>query len=160
MAPTAVLRHVSLEVADIARAEWFYDRFLGRLGHKRFVRDAGYLGYTDGTLTLWLIHTRAPRVRRRPPTGDEEVIADHLAFEVGSAGAVQALEVALEREEIYPTFRGAERPEFRPGYYSAVWADPDQTVLEVYAIETARRAKAKPPARTVRKRPAARRRSR
>ena len=143
MVAKAPLRHLSLEVTDIARTEWFYDRFLGRLGYKRFVRDADYLGYTDGALTVWLLRSATPRVKRRPPVGDEEVIADHLAFEVASADAVRALEAELEREEIYPVFRGADRPEFRPGYFSAVWADPDQVVLEVYTIAKPTRARAR-----------------
>jgi catechol 2,3-dioxygenase-like lactoylglutathione lyase family enzyme len=139
-----VLKHISLEVSDIARTEWFYDRFLGRLGFRRFVRDAGYLGYTDGQLTLWFVAGRSPRVHRKPPTGDEEVVADHLAFEVGSPTSVQELEAELAKADIYPFFRGEEHPEFRPGYFSAVWTDPDQVVLEVYAVATvARRPKAR-----------------
>jgi hypothetical protein len=140
----AVLKHVSLEVSDIARTEWFHDRFLGRLGFKRFARDVNYIAYTNGDLTIWLLHTRTPRVRRGPPKGDEEVVADHLAFEVGSQEEVQAFEAALGKEELYPFFKGEEHPEFRPGYFSAIWTDPDQVVLEVYAIAKSPRKKAKP----------------
>jgi len=32
-------------------------------------------------------------------------------------------------------FRGEEHPEFRAGYFSATWVDPDQIVLEVYTVE-------------------------
>jgi len=152
----AVLKHVSLEVADMARTEWFHDRFLGRLGFKRFVRDANYLGYTNGDLTLWFLRSRSPRVRRSPPKGDEEVVADHLAFEVGSPQEVQALEAALDKEELYPFFRGEEHPEFRPGYFSAIWTDPDQVVLEVYAIAATPKGRSRRPA--PRKKPAAGRR--
>jgi len=136
-----VLKHVSLEVTDVARSEWFYDRFLGRLGFRRFVRDAGYLGYTDGTVTVWFVAARTPRVHRKPPTGDEEVVADHLAFEVGSADAVRAFEQELAKSDLVPYFRGEERPEFRPGYFSAIWTDPDQVVLEVYAVGPRPRAR-------------------
>ena len=139
----AVLKHVSLEVSDVARTEWFHDRFLGRLGFRRFVRDASYLGYTNGDLTIWFLRSRTPRVRRSPPTGDEEVVADHLAFEVASPDEVRALETALGKEELYPYFRGEEHPEFRPGYFSAIWTDPDQVVLEVYAIAASPRARPK-----------------
>jgi hypothetical protein len=150
----AVLKHVSLEVSDVARTEWFHDRFLGRLGFKRFARDASYLGYTNGDLTIWFLRSRTPRVRRAPPRGDEEVVADHLAFEVGSPAEVQAFEAALDKEELYPYFKGEEHPEFRPGYFSAIWSDPDQIVLEVYAIaETPkRRAKPRPRSRSAKRR--------
>jgi catechol 2,3-dioxygenase-like lactoylglutathione lyase family enzyme len=143
----AVLKHVSLEVSDVARTEWFHDRFLGRLGFRRFVRDASYLGYTNGDLTIWFLRSRTPRVRRAPPTGDEEVVADHLAFEVGSPDEVRAFEAALDKEELYPYFRGEEHPEFRPGYFSAIWTDPDQVVLEIYAIAAPKKARAKRPAK-------------
>ncbi len=139
----AVLKHVSLEVSDVARTEWFHDRFLGRLGFRRFVRDAGYLGYTNGDLTIWFLRSRSPRVRRAPPTGDEEVVADHLAFEVGSPDEVRSFEAALAKEELYPFFKGEEHPEFRPGYFSAIWTDPDQVVLEVYAIAATPKRKPK-----------------
>lgn len=143
----AVLRHISLEVRDLVRAEWFYDRFLGELGFRRFVRESNYLAYTNGDLTVWLLRTLAPRVHRSPPRGDEEVVADHLAFEVKTPDEVRALESALTRAELYPFFKGEEHPEFRPGYFSAIWTDPDQAVLEVYAIAATPRKRHATPAR-------------
>ena len=72
----------------------------------------------------------------------EEVIAEHLAFRMPSAEGVQAREAALARDEIYPLFRGEEHPEFRPGYFSATWIDPDGIALELYAVpERARRGR-------------------
>jgi catechol 2,3-dioxygenase-like lactoylglutathione lyase family enzyme len=141
MPPSASLKHLSLEVSDISRTTWFYDRFLGELGFRRFVHEAEYVAYTDGDLTLWLIKVRSPRIRRRPPTGDEEVIAEHLAFHVDSAARVSEVEAKLAKSEIYPVFRGEEHPEFRAGYFSATWVDPDQVVLEVYTV-AAKRASA------------------
>jgi len=137
--PRAVLRHVSIESHDIARSRWFYDRFLGRLGFRPFVQEATYLGYTDGELTLWVLKGVRPRVERRPPVGNEEVIADHLAFWVPSAAEVSSIQTDLEKLEVYPTFRAEAHPEFRAGYFSATWADPDQMVLEVYTVGRAKR---------------------
>src|SRR5690242_11042390 len=104
MPGTAPIRHLSLEVSDVARTTWFYDRFLAELGYRRFVADAGYVAYTDGDVTLWLIHERSPRIHRRPPTGEEEVIAEHLAFHVDSAERVSAIEAKLAKSELYPIF--------------------------------------------------------
>jgi catechol 2,3-dioxygenase-like lactoylglutathione lyase family enzyme len=134
MAARSSLRHVSLEVSDIERTCWFYDRFFAELGFRRFVRDPTYAAYTDGDLTVWLLHDRSPRIHRKPPTGEEEVIAEHLAFHVDSPQQVQAIEDRLAKSEIYPIFRTEEHPEFRPGYVSATWVDPDQVVLEIYTV--------------------------
>lgn len=142
MTPASVrseLKHVALEVSEIARSKWWHDRVLVRLGFRRFVENAGYLGYTNGATTLWLIRPTPPRVHRKPPTGDEEVIADHLAFEVPSEEEVRRVQDDLARQEIYPIFRMAEHPEFRPGYVSATWVDPDQIVIEVYHVAPPRR---------------------
>jgi catechol 2,3-dioxygenase-like lactoylglutathione lyase family enzyme len=146
MPARSTLRHVSLEVTDITRTTWFYDRFLGEVGFKRFVADPSYAAYTDGDVTIWLIKERSPRMHRRPPTGEEEVIAEHLAFHVDSADRVRAIEARLAKAELYPIFRAEEHPEFRPGYVSATWVDPDQIVLEVYTVpaKKAKRRKAKP----------------
>ncbi|MCI4368492.1 MAG: hypothetical protein L3K09_02875 [Thermoplasmata archaeon] len=141
--PLARLHHVSLEVTDIRRTEFYHDRFLGRLGYRRFVRDETYLGYTNGETTLWLLRGDPPRVRRKPITGEEEVVAEHLAFAVASAGEVQKIQDDLERSEVYPTFRAEEHPEFRAGYFSATWVDPDGIVLEVYFPGPARAARAR-----------------
>jgi hypothetical protein len=142
MAPAstkAVLKHLALEVSEIARTKWWHDRVLGRLGFRRFVENAGYLGYTNGATSLWLIRPTPGRVHRKPPTGDEEVIADHLAFEVASAEEVRRVQDDLARQEIYPIFRMAEHPEFSPGYVSATWVDPDQIVVEVYNVTPPRK---------------------
>ena len=135
------LRHVSIEVRDVLRSEAFYDAFLGRLGFRRFVREPTYLGYTNGTLTFWVLHGAPPRVHRNFPTGEEEVIADHFAFWVPSPAEVEAIQSDLLRREVYPLVRSAERPEFRPGYVSAIWSDPDGVVLEVYTTAPARTAR-------------------
>jgi catechol 2,3-dioxygenase-like lactoylglutathione lyase family enzyme len=147
-----LLHHVSLEISDVVRAQFFYDRFLVPLGFKRFVAADAYLGYTDGGLTLWLLKSPKPRIHRHPPSGEEEVIAEHLAFRVPSAGAVREREQALAREEIYPLFAGEEHPEFRPGYFSATWVDPDGIALEIYAVPQGRARTARPRRRAARPR--------
>ena len=167
MPAKATLRHISLEIADAQRSRVFYDRFLPPLGFRRFAAEAEYLGYTDGTMTVWLLRSHAPRIRRRPPTGEEEVIAEHIAFHLPSASSVRSIEAALLRQELYPFFRGEVHPEFRPGYFSATWLDPDGVALELYAIGEGRsarrpaRARRKPhratrPARAARRRRGAR----
>jgi hypothetical protein len=126
------LRHVAAEIEDTARSRWFHDHFLGRLGFRRFADDPEYLGYSNGSMTVWLIRGAPSRVHRKPPTGDEEVVADHFAFHVPTAADVQKIQDDLVRKELYPIFRSAEHPEFGRGYVSATWVDPDRIVWEVY----------------------------
>ena len=147
-----VLHHVSLEITDVARAQFFYDRFLVPMGFRRFVSEDAYLGYTDGTMTLWLLKSARPRIHRHPPSVEEEVIAEHLAFRLPSSNDVRAREEALSREELYPFFRAEEHPEFRRGYFSASWVDPDGIVLELYAFSEGR-TKSRRPSRAPARRP-------
>jgi catechol 2,3-dioxygenase-like lactoylglutathione lyase family enzyme len=161
--PFARLGHVCVEVRDIRPSLWFYDRFLGRLGFPKFVEDADYAGYGRGDFAVWVIRPSYERVRRRPVKDDEEVVAEHLAFRVDTAADVARVQEDLERQEIYPTYRCEEHPEFAPGYVSATWVDPDQNVLEVYYTHppkpkrqgkpkaTAKRAATGPRARRVRR---------
>ncbi|HEV2429345.1 MAG TPA: hypothetical protein VGV64_05810, partial [Thermoplasmata archaeon] len=146
----AELHHVSFEISNAAKSRWFYDRFLVPIGFRRFAGDEDYLGYTDGIVTYWLVRGAHPRIRRHPPTGEEEVVAEHIAFRLPSASDVVAREAELTRQEIYPFFPSEEHPEFRKGYFSASWIDPDGIVLELYALGGARR-------RSARARPASRR---
>lgn len=140
MPARAELHHISLEIRDTAATQWFYDRFLGQLGFRRFASEPTYLAYTDGTLTFWLMCPRNPRIRREPPNPEDEVVPEHLAFRVGSRDEVSRIEAELQRQGVYPLFRAEEHPEFRPGYFSASWVDPDQMVLEVYTTPAARAA--------------------
>ena len=160
MAPTTrvTLHHLSLEVRDLGRTEWFYDRFLGRLGFRRFAQDVDYLAYTDGTVTFWLMRPRNPRIHRNPPDPMDEVVPEHLAFRVESREEVAAVEADLIREGVYPLFRTEEHPQFRAGYVSASWVDPNDIVLEVYTVPVPSAGRTKRPARrpAARKRPAKR----
>jgi hypothetical protein len=139
----AELRHVSFEISDVERARRYYDIFLGGLGFDRFVEDKDYLGYSNGDQSVWLIRDRSGRIRRHPPTGEEEVISEHVAFKVGSVEELERIQAELERRELYPFFRAEPHPEFSPGYTSATWVDPDQIVLEVFAIPKPKRRAAK-----------------
>lgn len=153
---TATLHHVAIEVTDIRRAAAFYDAVLGRLGLKRFTQGEGYGGWANDSLSVWVIEGHPARVRRHPVTGDEEVVADHLGFRVGSATEVEAVQADLEAKGIFPVFRGEEHPEFSSGYFSATWADPDGAVLEIYYVPVKPRRRGRTGARKAR--PKARRR--
>lgn len=52
--------HISLGVADIARAKAFYDAALEPLGHSRLSQSADSLGYGRDGVGLWLLLAASP----------------------------------------------------------------------------------------------------
>jgi hypothetical protein len=112
----------------------FYDRFLRRIGFRRSSRAPEHAVYTSPSMALWLLRGAPPRVSRAPPTGEEPVLAEHLAFKVESPARLRQIERALEREGVYPIFLGEERPELRQGYVASTWLDPDGFALELFAL--------------------------
>ena len=138
---SAKIGHICIEVSDLDRSGSFYDRFLGRLGFHRFVRETDYAGYANGELSVWVIREPRGRIRRHPISGEEEVVAEHFAFLLPSPAEVESVQSDLERAELYPVFRYAEHPEFRPGYVSVSWADPDNVILEVYHVPAPKRTR-------------------
>ena len=141
MAREAVrLGHVSLEVASIASARRYHDRFLGTLGFRVFQEGTWYLGYRRPGITIWFFRRgRSAQVRRewpRLPRADEEVIPEHVGFAVPSWKAVARWEDRLRAQGLvpfYPVDRGPPRaaPE---RYRSAACVDVDRIVWEVYAL--------------------------
>ncbi len=142
MARTGEIRlgHVNLEVSDLRRSRRFYDRALPVLGFRPLPRsDAAWLGYRSPTLTLWLTASRPPRVRRQlphiPTDGRTDPISEHLGFVVGTEAEVRSVERRLRRRGI-PVVYGFDRtPTAGPSWYvSCAFRDPDNLVLEVYAV--------------------------
>ncbi len=142
------LGHINVEVADLKRARRFYDRFLSVLGFPRIPPDdPHWLGYRKGRTTIWVTVSRPQRVVRRSPRvptdGVKDPISDHIAFAAPSATRVGQIEAALRHQgfrPVYPTSRQGS-----PGgwYISNAWKDPDNNVLEIYAV-TRRKALTKP----------------
>jgi len=140
----ARLDHVNLEVGSLGRARRFYDRILPRLGFRRL--PAGYpawVGYRGGGMTLWLTESRPARVVRQPPhvptDGKDDPISDHLGFRVGSGARVRQLEGALRRAGLRPVYGFDRLPQGSSWYISCAFRDPDENVLEIYAVTPRRR---------------------
>jgi len=75
---------------------------------------------------------REPRVKRKAPTGEEFVVADHLAIFVQDKGIVDAVERKMKNSGFKPLFPCEEHAAFEPGYYAVSFCDPDNYVIEVY----------------------------
>jgi len=130
----AALYHVQLNVSRGERSFPFYRALLTYLEFRRVHEDARSLGFSDGTVDVWLIEAEERHAGfgfHRKRTG-----LNHLAFRVDSQGAVQRFtREFLEPRRLatlYDTPR--EFPEYAPGYYAVFFEDPDRLKLEVAHI--------------------------
>jgi catechol 2,3-dioxygenase-like lactoylglutathione lyase family enzyme len=130
----ASLYHVQVNVGAAARSFPFYRALLTYLEFRPVHEDAQTLGFSDGTVDVWLIEAEARHAGfgfHRKRTG-----LNHLAFRVDSRGAVDrfAREFLEPREisTLYETPR--EFPEYAPGYYAVFFEDPDRLKLEVVHV--------------------------
>ena len=133
------LGHVNLEVTDFRRARRFYDRFLPVLGFLRVPPDDPYwLGYRKGRTTLWITVSHPRRVVRGTPhvptDGVKDPISDHIAFAAPSSKRVRQIEVALRLRGFRPVYPTAKQKTQGGWYTSNAWNDPDNNVLEIYAV--------------------------
>jgi catechol 2,3-dioxygenase-like lactoylglutathione lyase family enzyme len=134
------LGHVNIEVSDLRVARRFYDRFFSVLGFTRIQQsDKFWLGYKNGSISLWLTVSRPCRLRRSvphvPTDGMRDPISDHLGLRARSSRRVFALEKALRKEGFRPIYASTKQP--TPGstwYTSNAWKDLDNNVFEIYAI--------------------------
>ena len=118
-----MLGHISLGVADLARAGTFYDAALGALGYARIWTGANVLGYgrPGGGEKLNLFEVPDPVA---PGPGF------HLAFEAPDQASVDRFHAAALQSG--GTDEGAPglRPHYGAAYYAAFVRDPDGHKLE------------------------------
>lgn len=128
------IRHVGIEVGDLARVRPFYDALAAGLGLSTVYESKNVVGYGNRDYELWLAVSETRRVERRPPTGNEEVVAEHLAIWVGGKGEVDRVAKVMEKSGLSPLFPPQECPQFAEGYYAASFCDPENYVVEVYTV--------------------------
>jgi catechol 2,3-dioxygenase-like lactoylglutathione lyase family enzyme len=124
--------HVGIEVTSLSKSKKFYKTLLEALGFKIIMDSADGVGFSNGSFSVWLGELAEPRVRRKAPTGEEFVVADHLAILVQDKKAVYDVERVMKREGFEALFPCEEHPQFEPGYYAVSFCDPDNYVIEVY----------------------------
>ena len=128
----AVVGHVGIEVSSLRVSRRFYEVLLGELGFKVIMDTEDGLGFSNGVFQVWVGELRPARVRRKAPTGEEFVVADHLAILVSDRAAIDAVERKMEKNGFKALFPCEEHPEFEPGYYAVSFCDPDNYVIELY----------------------------
>jgi len=127
-----IVGHVGIEVSNLRTSKKFYKTLLEGLGFKIIMDSEDGTGFSNQSFQIWVAESGKPRVKRDAPTGEEFVVADHLAILVQNKGAVDAIEKVMKKKGFEPLFPCEEHPQFEPGYYAVSFCDPDNYVIEVY----------------------------
>ena len=132
-----MLHHVSIGVADVARAAQFYDRVLTALGYKRVMEVLPYgIAYGDKLPAFWI---GLPHDQRAPSVGN----GVHIAFNATSEEMIRAFHRAAL--EAGGTDDGAPgpRPDYGPDYFGAFVRDLDGNKIEAVLVRLPAAAKKK-----------------
>lgn len=128
----AIVGHVGIEVSNVSNSKKFYNALFGGLGFKVIMDTEEGLGFSNQNFSVWVSELREPRVKRKAPTGEEFVVADHLAIFVQDKKAVYDIEREMKKNGFESLFPCEEHPQFEPGYYAVSFCDPDNYVIEIY----------------------------
>ena len=128
----AIVGHVGIEVSRLSASEKFYKTLLEGLGFKVIMDSEDATGFSNQNFQVWVAESTKPRVKRDVPTGEEFVVADHLAILVQNKGAVDAIDRKMKKNGFEALFPCEDHPQFEPGYYAVSFCDPDNYVIEIY----------------------------
>jgi catechol-2,3-dioxygenase len=128
----AVVGHVGIEVSNLGNSKKFYMALLEELGFKVIMEEEDGVGFSNGNFQVWVSASKKSRVKRGAPTGEEFVVADHLAILVQDKAAVDAVDRRMKKNGYEALFPCEEHPQFEPGYYAVSFCDLDNYVIEVY----------------------------
>lgn len=128
----AIVGHVGIEVSNLPNSKKFYKSLFEGLGFKIIMDSEDGVGFSNQNFQVWVSELREPRVKRKAPTGEEFVVADHLAILVQNKENVDAIERKMEKNGFEALFPCEEHPQFEPGYYAVSFCDPDNYVIEIY----------------------------
>ena len=126
-----MIDHVSIAVADLARAASFYDAVLATLGLRRRKERAGSIGYGPDPAAppVFWIHER--RGDRAATSG----LGLHVSFCARSRDEVHAFHVTALTHGGRDAGAPGPRPEYTAGFYGAFALDPDGTKVEAVVRE-------------------------
>jgi catechol 2,3-dioxygenase-like lactoylglutathione lyase family enzyme len=130
----ATIGHVGIEVSSLDKAKKFYEVLAEALVLRKLYESKETIGWGNEEFAIWIILSKEPRVKRKCPTGKEEVVSEHLAIYVPNKGAVDAVDEVMKKEGLSSLFPPEELPQFSKGYYAASYNDPDNYVIEIYTL--------------------------
>ena len=81
----------------LVNSKKFYMALLEGLGFKVIMDEEDGVGFSNGSFQVWVSESKKPRVKREAPTGEEFVVADHLAILVGDKAAVDAVDRRMKK---------------------------------------------------------------
>ena len=119
-----MIDHISLGVADLARARRFYDAVLAPLGYRYLRGSETTAGYGDDDAAFWIVKALHP-VMPDPDSGL------HVCFRAPNRAAVAAFYRAALAAGGRDNGAPGERT-YEPGYYAAFVIDPDGYRIEAY----------------------------
>lgn len=121
-----MLNHISIGVAELARAARFYDAALAPLGYTRLSDSPDAIGYGhDGNAALWVLAAKKPV----PPNAESGL---HICLDAPSRKAVKAFHAAALSTGGSDNGAPGVRSEYGPNYYAAFVVDPDGYRIEAY----------------------------
>ena len=120
-----MLDHVSIGVADVARARKFYDAVLSPLGYSCLSESAGSLGYGDRAVALWV------NAAARPVPADM-ASGLHFCFAAPTRDGVEAFHAAALAAGGADNGEPGLRQDYGAGYFAAFAIDPDGYRIEAY----------------------------
>lgn len=120
-----MLDHVSIGVADVARARKFYDATLKPLGYSRLSNADDSLGYGTENVTLWINKAASP-VKADPDSGL------HFCFAAPSRQAVDKFHAAALAQGGRDNGAPGLRADYGDNYYAAFVIDPEGYRIEAY----------------------------
>ena len=127
-----VVGHVGIEVSNLNKSKKFYKTLFTGLNFKVIMDNEDGLAFSNQNFQVWVGELKESRVKRKAPTGEEFVVADHLAILVSDKKPVYDIEKTMKKSGFEPLFPCEEHPQFEPGYHAVSFCDPDNYVIEIY----------------------------
>ncbi len=126
-----MIDHVSIAVADLARAAAFYDAVLVTLGLRRRKEREGAIGYGPDAVAppvFWIHERRGARAARSG-------LGQHVSFRARTREEVHAFHAAALARGGRDAGAPGPRPHYTAGFYGAFALDPDGTKIEAVVRE-------------------------
>lgn len=128
----AIIGHVGIEVSSLEISRKFYEVLLKALGFRAIVDSKETVGFSNQNFQIWVSQPQIPRVKCEAPTGEEFVVAEHVAILVPDKSKVDKVAQKMRENGFDILFPPEEQPQFTEGYYATSFCDPDNYVIEVY----------------------------